>query len=424
MLGGVFVLRAFSLHGVVDSRVHAASFGESVPLACAPLGNSCLDSFTTSTIQLHRFDFTRSYIWHSFPRLAMSQSDTAIARLQMQAYVAVSSYLEAHDNEVVEIEILPPAIQPSEGLLMQDGLSVGIPKKVLALAFVEARKRFFENVKHENSQNLAHQATRVMLLFDPEHLTAANFRKRRLVALRAGTTPKAKVAFRTAVKNEFCFMDSILTSPLHRQSKSPTLWYHRFWLLKLLDLHELESIFGQTHSDIWHSELTSVGKSGERHPKNYYAWQYGRRLADQIDGADTTEFARCVKDWCCKNPSDISGWSCLIYLILKLEALQERLELVRAIMNYAVNLRSEHESLWVFIRTILAHETLGEGRNPLNSMLRTYGKELKSTKEQDVLSARVVRSLDWITTNEKALKPHNTPRSDSMRLGKSILHLC
>jgi hypothetical protein len=350
----------------------------------------------------------------------MSQNDTAVARLQTQAYNALSNYLETHESQVVEIEVLPPAIQPPDGILMHDGLSVGISKKVLALAFVEARKRFFEDTKQDNSPYLIQQATRVMLLFDPEHLTAANFRKRRLVALRVGSTPEAEIAFCTAAKNEFCFLDSILTSPLHRQSKSPTLWHHRNWLLKLLRPHELDSIFGQTHTEIWHSELTSVCKSGERHPKNYYAWQYGRKLVDRVDGVEATKFARCIKDWCCKNPSDISGWSCLIYVILKVEILQEKLELVRAILDYAMNLRSENESLWVFIRTIIAHDTLGEGRNALDSMLRTYDKELKSSKGYDVLSVRVVQTLEWITTHKKALEPYNTCTN---RYSQSILRL-
>jgi hypothetical protein len=335
----------------------------------------------------------------------MSQNDTAVATLQSQAYSTLSNYLEAHESQVVEIEVLPSAIQPLDGLLMQDGLSIGVPKKLLALAFVEARKRFFENVNQD--RNLTQQATRVMLLFDPEHLTAANFRKRRLIALRAGTTPEAEVAFRTAAKNEFCFLNSILTSPLHRQSKSPTLWYHRVWLLKILKCHELESIFGQTYTEICHSELTSVCRSGERHPKNYYAWQYARNLIDSVDGADATILARYVKDWCCQNPSDISGWSCLIYIILKVKDLQKRLELARAIINYAVNLRSEHESLWVFVRTVLAHDTLREGRAALMALLQTYRKDLESNERHIILSARVEQALHWITTHQKPLEPHN-----------------
>lgn len=324
----------------------------------------------------------------------MSQKEIATAKLQTQAYDALSSYLQAHNNQIIEIEVLPPAIQPPNGLLMHDGLSVGIPKKILALAYVEARKRFFHNVKDEDSQSLALQATKVMLLFDPEHLTAANFRKRRLVTLQAGTTLEDKLAFRKSVKYEFCFLDSILTSPLHRQSKSPTLWHHRFWLLELLGPKSLKGI----PEDFWRTELRSVCKSGERHPKNYYAWQYARKLVMMVDGMDATfEFARSIKDWCCKHPSDISGWSCLTFIIPHVEPPAERQDLVREVLDYAINLRSEHESLWVFIRTILAEKTLQDGQIKLVSMLRDYDQELKSADGQCALSVRIRQTLDWIT---------------------------
>jgi hypothetical protein len=65
---------------------------------------------------------------------------------QKVAYNALSTYFQQHEDEVVEIEILPPAIEPPDGIMMQDGRSLGVPKKVLALAFVEARRVFFSNI--------------------------------------------------------------------------------------------------------------------------------------------------------------------------------------------------------------------------------------------------------------------------------------
>ncbi|KAF2833979.1 protein prenylyltransferase [Ophiobolus disseminans] len=329
----------------------------------------------------------------------MSQKDIRITELQTQAYEVLNSYFQAHEKQIIEIEVLPPAIKPSNGVLMQDGCNLGVPKRILALAFVEARKRFFE----DDFQSLKLQATKILLLFDPEHLTAANYRKRWLKDLKADTTPEAQLLYRKSVKYEFCFLDSILTSPLHRQSKSPTLWNHRLWLLCLLMPQDKESVPEDVRADFWRKELSAVFKSGERHPKNYYAWQYARRLEERIDGLDATlDFAQRVKLWCCRHPSDISGWSCLLYLLPKVEPPSERQKLVREVLKYAIDLRSEQESVWVFIRTILAHEALQEWRTGLVSVLQKYAKELESDSEQSTLSALVSRSLDWIGT-------HGTP---------------
>lgn len=327
----------------------------------------------------------------------MSQKELVAAKFQTESYEALSSYLEAHHKRIVEIEILPSAIKPQDGLIMEDGCSLGVPKKVLAVAFLEARKIFFQNASTENGQSLALQATKVMLLFDPEHLTAANFRKRRLRALKDDNTPAAQLAYRKALKYEFCFLDTILTSPLHRQSKSPTLWHHRLWLLELFRPKIVELVPEHVRAKFWRTELDSVCKSGERHPKNYYAWQYARRLVERIDGMDAIlDFAQCVKDWCCKHPSDISGWSCLLYLIPMVEPEAKRITLVREVLGYALKLRLEQESLWIFIRTVVAHEALQQERGDLCSALREYNKEMKDMGGSTVIRSRVKDALDYI----------------------------
>ena len=75
-------------------------------------------------------------------------------------------------------------------------------------------------------------ASRIIWLHDPEHLTASNYRKRTLDERK-----------QTALyKDELKFLTCILNSPLHRQSKSPTLWYHRYWCIEqLLTLNNLQS---------------------------------------------------------------------------------------------------------------------------------------------------------------------------------------
>lgn len=75
----------------------------------------------------------------------MAQSEIPAVEQQQHVYESLCCYFDEHENEVIEIEILPPAIEPTDGVLMQDGSSLGIPKKVLALAFLAARQAFFDN---------------------------------------------------------------------------------------------------------------------------------------------------------------------------------------------------------------------------------------------------------------------------------------
>ncbi|CAN9205373.1 unnamed protein product [Alternaria alternata] len=97
----------------------------------------------------------------------MAIKDDQSNEFQKLAYKSLSNYFQEHADEVIEIEILPPAIQPPDGITMQDGSSLGIPKKVLALAYVEARHLFF--MKDQGTQDLlasswALQATKIILL--------------------------------------------------------------------------------------------------------------------------------------------------------------------------------------------------------------------------------------------------------------------
>ncbi|KAH7401640.1 hypothetical protein BKA66DRAFT_405521 [Pyrenochaeta sp. MPI-SDFR-AT-0127] len=329
----------------------------------------------------------------------MASKDPLAAQLQKLAYEALRDYFQAHEADVVEIEILPPAIQPPNGILMQDGLSLGIPKKILALAYMEARQQFFENKAATDRASVALQATKVMLLFDPEHLTAANFRKRRLLTLRDMNGPQSRANYHQTLQQELCFVNSILTSPLHRQSKSPTLWHHRLFMMRPLVLLELENASKAQEIAFWRSELAAVCKSGQQHPKNYYAWQYARKLMTSIKSPGINDdFARFVKDWCCKHPSDISGWSFLLFLVPGLQPVSKRQDLIKDVLNYAISLRAEQESLWVFIKMALVQELLDGGSVELLQMLQIYSRDLASSDQTSVVSRRVFNALSWVQT--------------------------
>jgi hypothetical protein len=195
-----------------------------------------------------------------------------------------------------------------------------------------------------------------VLLFDPEYLTAANFRKRYLLyASKQGH-------FELAWKRELIFLDSVLSSPLHRQSKSPTLWYHRYWLLSTF-LPEFcpGDDFGE---DFLKHEISIVFRSAERHQHNYYAWQYARRLisilAPAISKHKSTE-TRVTEGlldetfaWCLQHPSDTSGWSFLSFLMSRaVQNTQQNILIVQKTADFAGSYKWSKEALWHFLRTTL-----------------------------------------------------------------------
>jgi hypothetical protein len=70
---------------------------------------------------------------------------TSTTALQTRAYTVLTKYLLDHEDEVLNIETLPPAFPPPNGICMIEGPNLGLPKETLALAFLEARKRFLAN---------------------------------------------------------------------------------------------------------------------------------------------------------------------------------------------------------------------------------------------------------------------------------------
>jgi len=199
----------------------------------------------------------------------------------------------------------------------------------------------------------------VILLFDPEFLSAANFRKRRLLAM----LPNHK-EFMIAAELELYFLEALLTSPLHRHTKSPTLWYHRYWLLETTG-----SQLAAQGNDFWtktsgNDEISSVFAAAEKHPNNYYAWQHGRRMValySKTVNADEEQtlltapngMAMDVLEWCMHHPSDTSGWSFLYFLFFctKQENYKMR-EMIWEILKFAIHTKWEKEGIWYFLRAV------------------------------------------------------------------------
>ena len=169
-------------------------------------------------------------------------------------------------------------------------------------------------------------ATQLMLLHDPEHITAANARKRYLRDLLEtcsghSGTPSTHM-LDEYIRKEIWLLDSLQTSPLMKHTKSSTLWQHRRWLIEeflewVLDVQRVDVLGSKRMSILippptsnggptsipatglgftgplndatdvlWHSfvgpELRVIGRAGEQHPSNYYSWDFACQLLDQM----------------------------------------------------------------------------------------------------------------------------------------------
>ncbi|EEP80775.1 predicted protein [Uncinocarpus reesii 1704] len=232
-------------------------------------------------------------------------------------------------------------------------------------------------------------ASEIILLFDSEHLTACNWRKRRLFALKDSWSPDH---FAQSLGEEFSFTTTLLRSPLHRHAKSPTLWYHRYWVMTealRLDTRHMQSVLLAPHAtpseqanmdDLRISEALLQGqlavglKAGEQHPMNYYAFNYLRevfallecrfkgdskmpsRAESSVEGFKALARAQLegVHRWCLGHPRDISGWTFLVYLLEMMDDALVQTATVEKTVEYALTVGWEEEALWTFVTLSLS----------------------------------------------------------------------
>lgn len=273
-----------------------------------------------------------------------------------QAYAELAKiFTTRHEhNQTLEIEILPPGF----GTLLHDGCSVGITKKVLVGAFVAARRVFFEKQNSTSTKEEMYEdenvlrASEIIILFAAEHATACNWRKRRLIRMLEARNDDTLETLDT----ELTLTASYLCSPLHRHTKSPTLWQHRLWALRrILSIRELRETPEAIRS-LLQSELSIVLRSGELHPRNYYAFSYMRQLHTLLSktGPETEDITIALLgrtvSWCQANTRDISGWMFVLYL---LEAIPDRRDVqtrvVGTVVRFALDIGWTGESLWTFV---------------------------------------------------------------------------
>ncbi|KAB8201159.1 hypothetical protein P875_00127582 [Aspergillus parasiticus SU-1] len=359
----------------------------------------------------------------------MSASDNAFQEL--------ARIFSTRNNRILEIEILPPALGP----LLQDECSVGITKKYLVQSFVTARRIFFEKLRYtfdrgtpraipqNENESVTHGAsdailedllvsTEIILLFDCEHITACNWRRRRLDALNrhhdfSSDDPGPLIQ---ALETELTLLTTYLCSPLHRHTKSPTLWQHRIWVLsRLLEIRETgarrphfvspseeTNQHQESNVDLLKYELAIVHRAGELHPRNYYAFNYMRQVHNILSGAteDSREGPSVLAEstidsmlhWCLGHPSDISGWMFMLYLLKAVPKGNVRPSTVNKVVRYALDIGWEGESLWMFVDLCVRAFGLGE----------TVRNALLASNECACTPPAV---LDWETAKETAASP-------------------
>ncbi|KAI1107348.1 hypothetical protein F4804DRAFT_196860 [Jackrogersella minutella] len=291
-----------------------------------------------------------------------------------KVYKDISTVLtDLPDKELLEIEFLGKSHTLEQSVnYLRDGPAVAIPKLRLVQAFFVARQKLQAyDGSNPMSRSDVLAATAVILLMDPEHLKAANMRKRLFAAaVKAGKLDESKL------RREKQFVDSLLTSRLYRHTKSPTLWSHRRWLLRLFMAHDVPI-------DIQSDIKNVIMVAGIRHPRNYTAWHHARFLLDQCPRLVKTMVVD-IKEFCLKNYTDISGWSFLTYAITSIKEEENRRkncsQILAEVLGITESFRWTNESVWVFLRNLTATELVGDQQFEL---FLTVNKKLASITPKD-----------------------------------------
>ncbi|KAH8906965.1 hypothetical protein BR93DRAFT_648969 [Coniochaeta sp. PMI_546] len=287
-------------------------------------------------------------------------------QLRREALQAISDAVDpaGHDG-LMEIELLGQTMFPPRVSVLRDGPAIAINKFGLQAAYFEVledvrNSRYVEDVGEDpaNHDNTAEKlkSLAILVLLQPEYLMAVNLRKSLLLSVWVEAGP-GLARCRSLVQLEKKFIDSLLTSPLNKHNKSPTLWSHRRWLVPRL-IH-----FGLV--DIVKDLTEVVMVAGEKHPRNYYAWHHARYLMTLVDWkseATGQDILRAVLDWCKRHHDDTSGWSFLQSLLLT-EGRYEQESVACAlkdVLRLASSLRWTNESVWVFLRTMAASQVSRE----------------------------------------------------------------
>ncbi|RGP61255.1 protein ecm9 [Fusarium sporotrichioides] len=304
-----------------------------------------------------------------------------------QVFLDISGVLTESSGQLLEIELLGKShVLDPDSTVLRDENAVAIPKLRIVQAFIVAQKlhKKFLSGNQDVSMDQVLRSTAVMLLMDPEHLTAANTRKRLITnELKDGSVEGV-------LRTEKHLLDSLLTSRLHRHTKSPTLWNHRRWLMEQYRLYRNEV---SVENDI--TRIIMV--SGERHPRNYYAWCHARYLTSAFilpssKAKDAlSEIIRSTEKWCFSHHNDISGWQFLIFLLDKHPS--ETSLVFRETLKLASSFKWRNESVWYFLRYIAAW---GATATDMTGFENTRRVLLENAAEDETGKRTLERAQQWL----------------------------
>jgi hypothetical protein len=272
-----------------------------------------------------------------------------------------------------------------------------------------------------------------MLLFDPEHLTAANARKRIILALESESGERAQ----KGIMMDLWFLDSLFQSQLNKHTKSPTLWAHRKWLMQRPPSQLLNKEATSTGLLGMEKEITIVALAAAGiHPRNYYAWNHIRwwicrnpelfqifgqcpksRNNASYMALGLPTMANFFLQWCLNHPSDTSGWSFLLWLLTceatssstSLGLYGPHVAISKKILECIRSWKLRNESLWVFLRTMMASRDIPQ------YILREYLDEAENvidSKSERLASQSIARAaLQWSAQYSTAGRlPNNDKR--------------
>jgi protein prenyltransferase alpha subunit repeat containing protein 1 len=321
----------------------------------------------------------------------------------------VRALFPATASELMEIEILGTShALPAGCNVLVDGNSIAFPKTTVVQGFIVARQILFQCLpKLPEKQQEIRNAAAIVLLMDPEHITAANARKRviQLYRERPAEELKAELA------SELWWVNSLLTARLHRHTKSPTLWSHRRWVLEVC---QSAGMLYDINRDLTNVILVA----GERHARNYYAWLHLRWVAlnlllkipnsgeTNVDSFDGPKLLATIKTWCLRHPDDTAGFSFLMFCLLEhpegfaggTSSMDASSSMCKSVLDLAVSFKWTNESVWVFLRTIVASGVAEEQRT-------AFFESIKFLLEARTGNAKTLSTLqaahDWCLKYEK-----------------------
>ncbi|RPB22591.1 hypothetical protein L211DRAFT_839637 [Terfezia boudieri ATCC MYA-4762] len=377
-----------------------------------------------------------------------------------QIYTHLTSFLHPSNPTALppQLEILPPALIPCAPPITTDPTSsswpllinhphLGIPRNSLIQAVIIAREIFFHSSSPINCfspEPLRWRkllAATVLLVFDPEHLTAANYH-REYFSISNHELARLRVP-EWSIEAEFTLVEGLLTSPgLDKHSKSPTLWSLRKWLVKRFGLRRLRRrssvevfevpVWGEVggdgkreHEDLMKRvqyELGLVRMAGSIHARNYHAWQYARFILTQLlppqptpTMADTASNLNCSQystslvtltqthfDHSLLHPTDTSIWSFLLFLLTTYSTSTS--PRVVPILSQTISVLSEREpphrgadvgggeAMWNFVRVALGGGKAGEGVVHLPAARKAL---LKRVEAMAVQGGEQLRAEAW-----------------------------